>query len=99
MIVLRYASDLHLQLRSTINHVKLQPLWKIKKNNDTKLYLALLGDIGNPFNDNLNLFFFQKIHPIYEKNIYLPCNHEYYNYKIIVDNSKDAFDAELKKNM
>lgn len=93
--VLRYASDLHLELRQTIKHPKLFPLWDFQKDDKTVYYLALLGDIGNPFQDNLRIFL-KKIHKKYEKIFYVPGNHEYYNlsgsYK-----SKDKFHERLQE--
>lgn len=52
MNILRYVSNLHLELRPTIIHSKLIPLWKFERMNNDEYYLALLGDIGNPFDKN-----------------------------------------------
>lgn len=95
MRILRYVSDLHLELRPTINHVKLNPLYQTpNKSNNDQNYLALLGDIGNPYHNNLALFF-DRVSPCYETIFYIPGNHEYYNLGSI-HRSKDAFDDELK---
>jgi len=92
MKILKYVSDLHLELRPCVEHVKLNPLYNVKKSNNLN-YLALLGDIGNPYQDNLNLFL-EKVSPCYEKIFYLPGNHEYYN--LTTNKSKYNFDDELK---
>lgn len=76
MRFLKYVSDLHLELRKSINHPKLSPLWT--SNSSHKVYLALLGDISNPHSSNL-FEFLQKVSPKYEKIFYVPGNHEYYN--------------------
>lgn len=92
--ILRYVSDLHLELRKTIYHPKLLPLWDFQPSSKDKYYLALLGDIGNPYHDNLRLFF-QQISSKYEKIFYIPGNHEYYNYHVIPERCKTEFDVKL----
>jgi hypothetical protein len=96
MRILRYASDLHLELRSTLQHPKLLPLWNFNLSKDDEYYLALLGDIGNPYNDNLKKFL-EKISPKYQKIFYIPGNHEYYNLNYESKKSKKDFDRELEK--
>lgn len=78
--ILRYASDLHLELRKTVCHPKLIPLWNFRKEEGNRYCLALLGDIGNPFHPHLGQFL-EKVAPEYEKIFYVPGNHEYYNLK------------------
>ena len=53
----------------------------------------MLGDIGNPYHQNLKLFL-DKISPCYDIIFYVPGNHEYYN--ITTKKSKNEFDDELK---
>lgn len=76
--ILRYVSDLHLELRPSVHHPKLVNLWEIKKQPGDKYYLALLGDIGNPYQKNL-IDFLSLISPKYDRIFYIPGNHEYYN--------------------
>lgn len=94
--ILRYVSDLHLELCPTIYHPKLVSLWTMKQTKNYQFYLALLGDIGNPFNDNLKNFL-EKIASKYQKIFYVPGNHEYYNYKMDKNRSKTEFDTKLKE--
>ncbi len=96
--IMRYASDLHLELRSTIIHPKLIPLWKFEKSDSDEYYLALLGDIGNPFNQNLELFL-EKVSPVYKKIYYIAGNHEYYNYNVKPNRSKSRFHQKLIETM
>ncbi|MEM0353939.1 MAG: metallophosphoesterase [Thermoplasmata archaeon] len=63
---LHYISDIHLEYRITIP--------KISKKGD---YLALLGDIGNPFKHSYKDFI-QHISGAYEKIFLLTGNHEYW---------------------
>jgi predicted phosphodiesterase len=80
MRILRYVSDIHLELRKTIYHPKLASYWNFKKSKNDKYYLALLGDIGNPFFNQKNLNdFLSNVAPHYENILYVPGNHEYYN--------------------
>jgi predicted phosphodiesterase len=94
--ILRYVSDLHLELRTSIIHPKLVPLWDFKVTPKDQYYLALLGDIGNPYNENL-LLFLEKISPLYHKIFYIAGNHEYYNYNISSEKSMAEFDEKLKQ--
>lgn len=55
-VILRYVSNIHLELRTNIYHPKLIPLWDFRTKVNDKYYLALLGDIGNPYNNNLTAF-------------------------------------------
>lgn len=91
--IFRYVSDLHLERRDSIDHPKITPFWDFPKDDDDIYYLALIGDIGNPYQNNLKLFF-DKISPMYEKIFYVTGNHEYYN----IDNcpkSKKTFDDAI----
>ncbi|XWV24789.1 metallophosphoesterase-like protein [Tupanvirus deep ocean] len=94
--ILRYASDLHLELRNTIKHPKLVPLWDFNSKPTDKYYLALLGDIGNPYQENLKLFL-EKVSPKYQKIFYVPGNHEYYNFRVKPNKSKEEFDQKLEE--
>lgn len=76
--ILRYVSDLHLEYRKSVDHEKLIPLWNSDKDPGDKYYLALLGDICNPFHDNLEKFL-ELVSPKYDQIFYIPGNHEYYN--------------------
>lgn len=78
--VLKYASDIHLELISDINMQSIKPLWKFNKCQDTLYYLALVGDISNSLDPKLRQFF-SKISPVYKNIFYVPGNHEYYNLK------------------
>lgn len=81
-IILRYVSDLHLEFYSDllINYSisKLKPIWNFEYENNTIFNLALLGDIGNPYNPSLEQFL-QLISNKYSNIFYIPGNHEYYN--------------------
>lgn len=69
--ILQYASDLHLELREINNIPILQP---IKKRN---IYLALCGDIGNPFIPTYKRFL--DIHTkLFVHILIVSGNHEYY---------------------
>lgn len=94
--IMRYASDLHLEMRPTITHPKLIPLWEFERADTDEYYLALLGDIGNPFNKNLNLFL-EKVSPIYKKIFYIAGNHEYYNFNVKPNQSKCQFERKLSE--
>lgn len=93
--ILRYVSDLHLEFRSNIDHPKLKPLWNLDSSKD-ELYLALLGDIGNPYHDTLKLFL-DSVSPKYRSIFYVPGNHEYYNDRVLPGRSKNDFDLKLEK--
>lgn len=95
MRILRYASDLHLELRTGILHPKLTSYWDFKRSDKDKYYLALLGDVGNPYQCNLNLFM-QKVAPVYDKIFYIPGNHEYYNFNVNPNRCKIEFDTALE---
>jgi len=69
---LQYISDIHLEYRTKIPH--------IPKCGD---YLALLGDIGNPFKENYSELIKQKSNE-YEKVFVLAGNHEYWQKKYMV---------------
>lgn len=93
--ILRYASDLHLEFHKDLAHPKLLSLWDFKKDFTNNTYLALTGDIGNPFHSNL-VHFFEKINPVYKKIFYIPGNHEYYNLNYFSQKSCDEVNLELK---
>lgn len=76
--ILRYVSDLHLELRGNELPNKLKYLWDFNTSNNTKYYLALVGDIGNTIHNGLDMLF-NKISPKYEHIYYIPGNHEYYD--------------------
>lgn len=72
--VLKYASDLHLECRGIYDNV-ISDFWT---NSNNKQYLALVGDIGNLTNNNLERFF-SKIAGKYKKIYYVPGNHEFWH--------------------
>ena len=78
MNVLQYASDLHLELRTIDTIPIIEPinnLNKLKQN-----YLALCGDIGNPYIDTYKAFL--DIHSkLYIHILIISGNHEYYSSK------------------
>lgn len=78
MRVLRYISDIHLELRQTHYLPQLSSYKKFKTAPGDSNYLALLGDIGNPFTPELDSFL-KEISPVYKQIFYVPGNHEYYN--------------------
>lgn len=95
MRILRYVSDIHLEYIDCIDgQSMLNSLWDFKKDPNDIYYLALLGDIGNPFTKSIKNFF-QKISPIYDKIFYIPGNHEYYNLNK-PHRSIDDFNIQLK---
>lgn len=96
MNILRYVSDLHLEIRNTHLHPKLFPLWNFKSGPNDTYNLALLGDIGNPYHESLSNFLGQ-ISPKYSKIFYVPGNHEYHNYKVEPNRSVDEFKTKLKQ--
>jgi len=77
--MLKYVSDLHLEYKS-LNHPQISFLWNNKSTNiqNRNQYLALIGDIGNPFKDDF-LEFFKRCSLNYDKIMYVPGNHEYWN--------------------
>lgn len=80
-IYLRYASDIHLEMYGEhfdLDSLKIAPLWNFKSDPGDTYYLALTGDIGNPFHKNL-LRFFDKITEKYAHIFYLFGNHELYS--------------------
>lgn len=64
---LQYLSDVHLEIKN-----------KIPKINKVGDYLALLGDIGNPYNKNYKNFISQAADK-FEKVFVISGNHEYWN--------------------
>ncbi len=90
MKILKYLSDIHLELRPTMEHPKLIPYWQFNKSIHDDYYLALVGDIGNFSNHNLQLFL-KKVSPHYKQIFYIPGNHEYYN------GEKNEIDLKLKQ--
>lgn len=87
---LQYISDIHLEKR---------PRAFIKPKGQ---YLALLGDIGNPFMSNYKQFF-KEIHPYFDKIFLINGNHEY-NYdnsysqtKNVISNFKNVIFLENEK--
>lgn len=92
MRIFRYVSDIHLELRKTHVHPKLKPYIDFKRSPTDSYYLALLGDIGNPFTPELD-HFFKEISPKYDHIFYVPGNHEYYN---LDKNTRPMTDFTLK---
>lgn len=82
MAVLRYVSDLHLERisRDLSKATFLRSLYNFDREKNTKYYLALVGDIGNPIGDARKrlIQFYNLIHPHYTKIFYVMGNHEYY---------------------
>lgn len=80
-IYLRYASDLHLEHYGEHHDLDLLPiktLWDFASSLSDIYYLALVGDIGNPYHKNL-FRFFEKISGKYKHIFYIAGNHEYYS--------------------
>lgn len=76
--MLRVVSDLHLELMRNVEyHPSLKKIQTLHRQSDVKYYLALLGDIGNPFHLNLQTFL-SEVSQVYDKVFYVPGNHEYY---------------------
>lgn len=70
---LQYVSDLHLELVKSKNVPTIKPI-------DNNTYLALCGDIGNPFMDTYTQFL--DIHTkLYKHILIVSGNHEYYSSK------------------
>ena len=94
MTILRYVSDLHLEFVESLDCLpKLTVLWNFDKNTDD-WYLALLGDIGNPYHPLLEVFL-EKVSVKYQKVFYIPGNHEYYNQNQLELHSVDEFNLKL----
>ena len=90
-IYMRYASDLHLEMYGEHHDLDLLPinkLWNFNSNKTDTYYLALVGDIGNPFHLNLSRFF-DKIANKYKHIFYIAGNHEYYSIEKIKNNIND----------
>jgi predicted phosphodiesterase len=87
--ILKYVSDLHLERYKSISGFS--KLWDFDKDNNCTC-LALIGDIGNPENKNLELFF-NNINDKYDKIFYIPGNHEYYCKSL----SKREVDEKLRE--
>lgn len=96
MRILRYVSDLHLEMLKTIEIPKIISLWNTKMDKNDENYLALVGDIGNPFQSNLHIFF-EKISLKYDKIFYVPGNHEYYNINKSNSHSIEEFQKKLSE--
>ena len=76
MNILQYASDLHLELRKIDTIPVINPIKKDGYEN----YLALCGDIGNPYIDTYKAFL--DIHTkLYTHILIISGNHEYYTSK------------------
>lgn len=88
--ILKYVSDLHLELSQDINDPQIVNLWKYKPLPENDYYLAIIGDIGNPFCKMLKKFL-SLVSPMYIKIFYVPGNHEYYN---IDDDTKTMSDID-----
>lgn len=65
---MQYLSDLHLEYKSIVPKIK-----------PVGTYLALLGDIGNPYHCNYRDFLTQVSYK-FEKVFVIPGNHEYWNH-------------------
>ena len=76
-MIIKYLSDLHLEFIKPHKMAKL--LFKIKPNSNEICVLA--GDIGNPYQENYNIFM-QYINKNFKKTFVITGNHEYYNNNI-----------------
>lgn len=94
MKLLRYVSDLHLEMKKTINIPKLLPLWDFDAGKD-EYYLVLLGDICNPYHPHLTDFLI-KVSAKYQEIFYVPGNHEYYNIHSDICYTKSQIDNRLE---
>ena len=83
-MILRYISDLHLELleKNQINKF----IEKFISNKDEICILA--GDIGNPYSENYNLFM-KYINENFKKTFVITGNHEYYNNKKTIDETNE----------
>nr|AEX62620.1 putative metallo-dependent phosphatase [Moumouvirus Monve] len=93
MRILKYASDLHLEHLDNIYKPKIIELWNFNTSEKDEYFLALVGDIGNPFQKNLELFL-ENVSSKYSLVFYIPGNHEYYN----LDKNKQYDIEKFKKN-
>jgi len=73
-MILRYISDLHLELMNSSEFIEL--LEDFKPNE--KEICILAGDIGNPYSENYDIFM-EYINESFKKTFVIPGNHEYYN--------------------
>lgn len=79
MKILRYVSDLHLEFRyDFFGDRRLRSIWEFDIDPSDTYYLALLGDIGNPYDETLGKFI-SLVSKVYKNIFYVPGNHEYYN--------------------
>ena len=75
--ILKYASDLHLELEYTgLDHPKIAAIWKNNPLHNQSL--ALIGDIGNPFCDKFGEFI-KRCSYNHDRVFFVPGNHEYWN--------------------
>ncbi|AGF85187.1 metallophosphoesterase-like protein [Moumouvirus goulette] len=96
MRILRYASDLHLEHLDNIYDSKIIELWNFNTSDMDEYYLALVGDIGNPLQKNLELFL-EKVSSKYSLIFYVPGNHEYYNLNKNSQYDIEKFKKKLRK--
>ncbi|AQN68447.1 calcineurin-like phosphoesterase [Saudi moumouvirus] len=94
MRILKYASDLHLEHLDNIYKPKIIELWNFNTSEKDEYFLALVGDIGNPFQKNLELFL-ENVSSKYSLVFYIPGNHEYYN----LDKNKQYDIEKFKKKL
>lgn len=89
--IFRFASDLHLDYKTDITkHIKIKPLWEnINQNNNN--YLALLGDLGNSYDNTSINTLFRMVSDNYDKVYFVPGNHEYW--------SKNVPYCEIEENL
>ena len=83
-MILRYISDLHLELIIPSNFIKL--LEQFVPNEEEICILA--GDIGNPYSENYDIFI-EYINDSFKKTFVIAGNHEYYNNKKTIDETNN----------
>ena len=93
-ILLNVVSDIHLEKYTFLNTIKKLESFlnhsaeRHKQTTNSTRILALCGDIGNLHykimkNSNIQYDFFKNISPLYNHILYIPGNHEYYNYDLL----------------
>lgn len=76
--ILRYVSDLHLELKPNLNSLNsLKGIWSFSRCPNTQYLLALADDIGNWNKKEILLNFLGKVSQSYCKVFYILGNHEY----------------------
>jgi predicted MPP superfamily phosphohydrolase len=75
-MIIRYLSDLHLELIKPQDLIKI--ISKLYPNPNKEEICVLAGDIGNPYKSNYDNFM-KHVSSIFVKTFVITGNHEYYN--------------------